>query len=74
MIEDNRTTNVIKDNKLHTLAVEHWDYVQAVILNSESNIHPRLLDTIGFHYITAFKHGYGHGYENCEKKIREDVE
>ena len=69
MSEDYEKTNIIKGDELHKLAVAHWYYVKAVIINSESNIHPRMLDIIGFHYITAFKHGHGHGYENCENNI-----
>jgi len=69
MKDDYERTEIIKGDKLHKLAVAHWDYVKAVIINSESNIHPRMLDIIGFHYITAFKHGHGHGYENCENNI-----
>jgi len=31
-----------------------------VILNSEPNINTKIIDIIGFHYITAFIHGYKH--------------
>jgi len=65
MSEDYEKTNIIKGDELHKLAVAHWYYVKAVIINSESNIHPRMLDIIGFHYITAFKHGWKH---RCEEK------
>jgi len=71
-MEDYEKTDVIKGDKLHKLAVEHWDYVKGVIVNSESNINNRLIDVIGFHYITAFKHGYKHGQQEIknDKKTR----
>ena len=66
MTDDYEKTNVITGDTLHKLAVAHWDYVKAVIINSESNINHKLLDVIGFHYITAFKHGYKHGESSME--------
>ena len=59
-MDDFEHTKVITGDELHRLAVEHWDYVKGVIINSESNINHRVLGIIGFHYITAFKHGYKH--------------
>jgi hypothetical protein len=59
-MNDYEHTEVLKGTVLHKLAVAHWDYVRAVIINSESNINHKLLDIIGFHYVTAFKHGYKH--------------
>ena len=63
-MEDYEKTKVVDGDEVHKIAVAHWDYVKAVIINSESNINHKLLDVIGFHYITAFKHGYKHGKEN----------
>ena len=54
------------ESKEHELAVEHWKYVKGVLINAESNINSRILDIIGFHYITAFKHGYKHGKEETK--------
>ena len=55
------------DNKAKNLAEEHWKYVKTVILNSEPNINTKIVDIIGFHYITAFVHGYKHGKEDVIK-------
>lgn len=58
---DYEHTKVNSESDVHKLAVAHWDYVKGVLINAETNINHKLLDVIGFHYITAFKHGYKHG-------------
>ena len=65
--ELDKKVDYTKDLAIHNLAKEHWNYIQQVIINSESNINPRLINVIGFHYITAFKHGYKHAKEEYEK-------
>ena len=41
---------------IKNMADEHWEYVQSIC---------ELM------YKTAMVHGYGHGYEDCEKKYKE---
>lgn len=65
---DYEKTEVNSKDETHKLAVAHWDYVKAVLINSESNINHKLFDIIGFHYITAFKHGYKHGKKDSREK------
>ena len=71
--EDYPHTETITGDELHQLAVEHWDYVHGVILNSQSNINHNILDIIGFHYIQAFKHGWKHRDSQLPKKYNVKV-
>jgi len=45
---------------IHKLAVEHWAFIEKVLINSQTNINHNMLDTIGFFYIESFMHGYKH--------------
>jgi hypothetical protein len=45
----------------HEIAEEHWRYIEAVL-----SVHERskeVIEMIGFHYKTAFVHGWKHGME-----------
>jgi hypothetical protein len=51
-------------DKAVKLAEEHWNYVESVLATSghtEENI-----KLIGFHYKSAFVHGYKHGRQDGE--------
>jgi hypothetical protein len=48
------------------LADAHWSYINDVL--TESKVADDLIETIGFHYITAMVHGWGHGYEDASKE------
>jgi len=50
--------------KVIELAEAHWKYVEAVL--EAHNVHN--VDEIGFHYKSAFIHGYKHGVEDCKNK------
>jgi len=43
-------------------AVSHWKYVKGVLVNSGASVDT--IEVAGFHYISAFEHGYGHGAED----------
>ena len=49
---------------IHKLAVEHWAFIEKVLINSQTNINHNMLDTIGFFYIESFMHGYKHAKED----------
>ena len=46
------------------MASEHWSYVKAVIETSNPDIPQWVVKMIGFHYISAGTHFYGHGWED----------
>jgi len=58
------------NKKLDELVNAHWEYVDGVIMAElkEFSITPTEitthLDLIGYHYRTAFVHGYKHGMES----------
>jgi hypothetical protein len=43
-------------------AKEHWEYVKEVLLTHGED--EAVVEKIGFHYVTAMKHGYKHGLED----------
>ena len=54
------------------MAQEQWAYVRAVIERGtldKGEVHDMIgcfnVDDIGFHYMTAFDHGYKHGKGEC---------
>jgi len=55
-----------KPHIVHELAKAHWEYVKNLLINHG------IIDTdqIGFHYKSAFIHGYKHGVSDNEKKNR----
>jgi len=52
------------------IAEQHWSYVKKVILNHVPDMDEKLLEQFGFHYKTAMIHGFGHGYEDAIKDIK----
>jgi len=52
------------------LAEEHWAYVKKVIMLHEQADSEINIDMIGFHYISAAIHFFGHGYEQCQKDLQ----
>lgn len=55
-------------DKSKQLACEHWAYVKQLLLTHGVSIEQ--VNIIGFHYKTAFIHGYKHGQEDCGNIIR----
>ena len=53
-------------NRAWELAEEHWQYVRAVLEHDfrENEESKAIIEVIGFHYKTAFVHGYKHGVED----------
>jgi len=50
-----------QEEKAKQLAREHWEYLCKVLkTHSVSN---NIIDIVGFHYKTAFIHGFKHGIE-----------
>ena len=53
--------------KLDRIIDDHWDYVAGVINAVEcANIS---IETIEYHYKTAFEHGYKHGVESGPRRM-----
>jgi len=43
------------------IAREHWNFIKKVLETHGED--PEVIKRVGFHYRTAFVHGYGHGLE-----------
>ena len=57
----------INSEESKKLAEEHWSYIEALLLaHGEKDI----LEVIGFHYKSAFIHGFKHGVEFIEEGKR----
>jgi len=58
---------------------KHWKYVREVIRDGrreEDWIHLPIkdyLDIIGYHYMTAMKHGYKHGVRDCSEETVDET-
>ena len=52
----------MKDPK--TVAAEHWGYIQGLLL--AHRVDEEFIEMIGFHYQTAFIHGWKYGEERTE--------
>ena len=50
------------------LAADQWGYVSAVLY--AHTVHPDIVDACGFHYRTAFEHGYKHALEDIAAEDR----
>jgi len=46
------------------LADDHWAYIRDLLL--AHNVGDYTVNIIGFHYRSAFKHGYKHGQEDAK--------
>lgn len=46
---------------LSKLSNDHWKYVEKTLLNHGTD--EKLIEICGYHYLTAFEHGYKHGVE-----------
>jgi hypothetical protein len=46
------------------MAEKHWSYVRGVVESANPDLSPRIVELLGFHYKTAFIHGYGHGLKD----------
>ena len=49
----------MKEQRAKELAEQHWKYIKSLLVNHSVN--PAEIEIIGFHYKTAFLHGYKHG-------------
>ena len=54
---------VLPQDSSKELAQAHWDYLEAVLRTCL--VEEKDVIRIGFHYRTAFEHGYKHGVEDC---------
>jgi len=61
-----------QEEKAKQLAREHWEYLCKVL--KTHNAPTDAIDTIGFHYKTAFIHGFKHGIEYTEDEINHEIE
>ena len=52
-------------DKAKQLARDHWGYIKQLLLTHGVPIEQ--VNVIGFHYKTAFIHGYKHGQEDCNE-------
>lgn len=52
--------------KVTTLAETHWSYVRSVLLAHEE--WPEVVEKCGFHYVSAFVHGFKHGVESTREE------
>lgn len=51
-------------SKAAELAEAHWSYVRDVL--KAHVVDNKTINTVKFHYITSFIHGYKHGVEDAE--------
>ena len=51
------------------LANDHWNYIKELLLNHE--VEEIYINQIGFHYQTAFIHGFKHGVEWLKEQLKE---
>jgi len=63
--------NKTMQERAEKLAEAHWQYVKEALetvmphdTEEDKKINEEVLDIIGFHYKTAFIHGYKHGVED----------
>lgn len=54
------------------LAEKHWEYIESLFTTHKAE--EDIVEICKFHYITAFIHGYGHGYEDCIDTLAEEEE
>lgn len=50
------------------LAADHWKYVHSVLCAHGVNL--SVVDSCGFHYRSAFEHGYKHALEDIAAEDR----
>lgn len=56
-------------NRAKELAEAHWGYIYSVL--EAHNVRDVEIETIGFHYKSAFIHGYGHGAEDARNEVKD---
>jgi len=55
--------------QVEKLAEAHWNYIKDLLLNHKIN--KSYTEQIGFHYKTAFIHGYKHGQEDLVNQYKD---
>ena len=55
---------LVDTSRAKELAEAHWNYINATL--SAHGVPDDEIEKVGFHYKTAFVHGYGHGQEDAE--------
>jgi len=50
---------------VNKIAADHWEYIKSLLIQHKIDL-PEL-NRIGFHYRTAFIHGYKHGIDHINK-------
>lgn len=53
----------MKDKPRGTSAEAHWSYVKELLMEC-GDVDENVIGAYEFMYISAFKHGYGHGLED----------
>ena len=46
------------------MSIDHWKYIRTVL--EEHGESKEVIEKCGFHYRTAFEHGFKHGVESME--------
>jgi len=59
--ETGLNTHALMLSKSREEAVAHWKYVKGVLVNSGASVDT--IEVAGFHYISAFEHGWKHSME-----------
>jgi hypothetical protein len=47
------------------LSEAHWNYIEGLLLTH--GISKSVVETVAYHYTTAFQHGFEHGVEHMEE-------
>lgn len=56
--------NKSQQERAKSLAEDHWSYLEELL---ETHRHlQEVIEACGFHYVTAFVHGYKHAMEDVE--------
>ena len=66
--KEKETEKQVEKEYLDKLVNDHWNYIEGVLYaaiqyDEATEIDVARIEEIGFHYKTAFKHGYGHARE-----------
>ena len=62
-VRDELVESALKSQDVNKLAQDHWNYIKSLL--EAHAVDEYEIDVIGFHYRTAFIHGYKHGKGQC---------
>lgn len=60
------TSTKSKTSRSETLAKDHWGYIKSLM--ETHRVDENTINTMGFHYVTAFVHGYKHAQEDMQSR------